>query len=140
MKTLLFILFVLCISITDSNARNIKITKTGEGSGYSVTETHEDGGWFTSSKSRLTCVAPGPSSCAWTLDPRTLDDLTGPGPSNPTWDDLRDYAEDNISNNVLSGSHVANIVINGDLWYRSVTWSATNINNSEIEINIDLAP
>lgn len=44
---------------------------------------------------------------------------------------------DSISSSVLSGNITSNVTIDGELWYRNVTWTATNIYNNTIEITIN---
>ncbi len=124
-------------------SRTIEITKTGAGGngGYDVFEKHDDGIWLIkSAKSTLTCVAPGSQECKFTIDPRTLSDLVGPNGSNPNWTDLDDYAKDKIQSNIFTGTYSNNLSINGDLWYRNVSWIATDKYNYKVTINIELAP
>lgn len=46
-------------------------------------------------------------------------------------------AMDSISNLVLNGSINSNIIIDGELWYRNVSWTAINAYNNTIEITIN---
>lgn len=135
-------LLILMISAVSAFGRNIKVTQTGASgsNGYTVVEVHDDGGWFTGPSSKLTCIAPGPSACVWSIDPRTLPDMIGPNNSNPEWEDLKDHAMSEIANNVMTGSYNNNVEINGDLWYRTVEWDAIDIDNYTIDVNVQLAP
>lgn len=135
----LLLLPLVMAFFVNAEARTIIVTKAGSGEGYTITETHEDGGWFSSAKSTLKCIAPGPADCEWNIDPRTLDDMIGPNGSNPDWKDLNDHALEEIENLNLSGSYVNNVLINGDFWYRSVVWDALSPADYEIEITIQLA-
>ena len=65
--------------------------------------------------------------------------MIGPGGGACPWEDLYNYANNQILSNVLTGSYTDNIIITGDYWYRSLSWSATDVNNSRIIINNNLA-
>lgn len=142
MKKIIIIMLLICVmSSLSLNCRSIKVSKTGTGEGYTVVEEHTDGWWFIiGAKSRLTCVAPGPAACVWTINPILLPDMTGPNGSDPRWEELKGYAEDEIAKGQLRGSLIENLEINGDLWYRNVVWEATNTNEFNIEVNVDLVP
>ena len=60
MKKMITVL-MLCLIAGSYNiySRTIEVKKVGSGEGYTVVERHTNGGLFTSSKSSLTCVAPG---------------------------------------------------------------------------------
>lgn len=142
-KMMIVALSLLFAAYSFSYSRTIKVSETGpagSASGYQKFEEHDDGGFLKGSKSTLLCTAPGPAQCVWNIDPRTLPDMFGPNNSNPEWADLKTYAISQITGGTLSGSYVNNIVINGDSWYRNVTWNSTNITNYNVEIEIQLAP
>lgn len=141
-KFLISIIALLTVFIVNTTiGRTIVIQKSGMGEGYDVLERHEDGFWIIKgAKSTLICTAPGQHECKFTIDPATLPDMVGPNNSNPEWSDLNDHAKSQIDNNIISGLFVNNVSINGDLWYRSVVWEATDINNYNITIQIELAP
>ena len=54
------------------------------------------------------------------------------------YDDMFDYAYNEIQNAVLSGSHVANFIHNSISYYRSVSWTSAG-ENSEIIVIINIA-
>lgn len=141
MKKILIIASILCIFTSSSYARTIEIEKIdGQNDKYqTIQEKHEDGGWFSSAKSTLKCYDPGTNTCEWTINPRTLPSMIGPNQSNPEWEDLHNYALDEIINGNFAGSFTSNVTINNDFWYRTVQWSGNNTNNCLISIEIQLA-
>ena len=137
-----FILFLMSIIFSSlALSRTIDIKKSGGGSnGYNIVyEHHDDGGWFDEAESTLSCNDPGNSKCEWTINPTLLPSMIGPGGGACPWEDLYNYANNQILSNVLTGSYTDNIIITGDYWYRSLSWSATDVNNSRIIINNNLA-
>lgn len=145
MKKMIFtILLVGLFSTVD--ARTIKVNRSKEVSNdedyNSVKEEHKDKGWFSRAKSTLDCHGTGGVKCNWKIHPSSLPDLvTGSGNPVPI-DDLKDYADNEIGANNLSDSYINNIVIDGELWYRSVTWNSNTVNpnfNSLISITVNPA-
>ncbi len=78
----------------------------------------------------LCCADPGLEKCKWKNPPSQFQ-------TQPSNTDLEEYADNQISNNILSGSY-NNIVIENDItYYRFLTWEHDALNN-ETHILIDV--
>lgn len=134
---------VILIAIITFFSTNILISRTitvkrinGGENGYNVVdEKHEDGGWFTSAKSNLTCIDPGYSACTWNIDPRSLPELVDSGVE---YKDLQDYAENQITQfQNPNGNYSDQQTFNGVLYNRTVVWQSNGtLENSQIDITI----
>ncbi|OGU59416.1 MAG: hypothetical protein A2X64_00685 [Ignavibacteria bacterium GWF2_33_9] len=141
MKTIVLVLFFSLFSIAPTFSRTIIIEYENIGQhGYNVVkEKHEDAGWFSSSVSKLVCVDKGNIDGFWNINPRKFPDMFGPNGSNPEWEDLKDYADNQIAKGNNSGTFINNIELDNDLWFRDVKWSSEKNRIIKITINIRIA-
>jgi hypothetical protein len=82
-------------------------------------------------KCDLECWGRGEQCCRW-FDP-TLTTTNQFNDQNGLFkvgqvQDLMNYADNQVANNIYAGSHTANINVNGTLIYRNVTWTYTQSN------------
>lgn len=95
--------------------------------GYdNVWELHE------SNYDLLHCENPGFLKCKWTNKPSQFH-------TQPSNDDLEDYADEQIADNVLSGSYNNIVIENGITYYRFLVWDHNPLTNiTQITINVYL--
>jgi hypothetical protein len=128
MKTFFYVGIFLLLTTTVFSA-TINIGKTNGGfNGYNTVIEKHDG-----DKHALVCYDPGNACCEWMIRPN----IVGPH-SNPEWNDLEQYANNQVASGNLSGSYINNIEINSDFWGRSVQWEGTTTGNVTVNINIEL--
>jgi len=138
MKYLIAIITICFFSInTTLFSYDVVVNRNNGGqNGYKVVQENHD---TNDGTSNLNCQDPGHSSCDFVSAPEDVHNLqTGNGTDIP-WEDLENYAIDEIDLGNLTGNHTANITLDGELWYRSVSWDATGSYDNEITININPA-
>ena len=134
-KVIVLIMAFVALGISAQCAtKTITVTKTNGGeNGYKyVGEKHAtapDG----SSAHLLQCSEPGYEACGWTVQPSVL----LPNGEAIPWGDLQDYALDQISQGILSGTYNDGIIKSGIQINRSVSWTATDLYNSNIKVNVE---
>jgi hypothetical protein len=140
MKKVPIFIFILLLSTISLLSRTITIIKSNCSSSgcYQMAEIHKDSGLFTDASSVLTCQGKGINKCEFMFDPKSNKDMIGPNGSNPDWQDLLKYAEEQIAMGALNGSYKKNVVLKNDFWYRKVSWVALGKNDCKITIDIQL--
>ncbi len=123
-------------------SRTIDVDRVNGGeNGYQyVSEHHEEGGWFSSSKSKLSCTDPGQSDCSWNIHPSTLPDMISCGDAEPI-DDAVTYAEAQILSGNLSGSKTDYLNFGCGQTERIISWTSTSndLTNSHISVQFNSA-
>lgn len=87
-------------------------------------------GFLEDTQHLLVCEDPGLEKCKWKNPPNQFQ-------TQPSNSDLEEYADNQISNNILSGSYNNIVVENNITYYRFLTWSHDPLNNeTHIHINV----
>lgn len=136
MKTIILLLTlispIIVIGASDFTATH-KATNGGPNGYYDVSESHDtDEG-----TSSLNCKNPGGDNCAWTDRPEDVHQLEGGNGTGIYFDDLETHANTQISLDTLSGSFTSNIIVDGENWYRNISWTAIDSNNYDFIISIN---
>lgn len=128
MKKIIYFILISIILTTTASAF-ISVTKQSGGkNGYDlVSEVHRNNDHY------LNCSGIGYAKCEWTVKPQYI----GPNSVAP-WEDLEQYANDQVELGNLTGTYTNNVAINGDLWNRSVQCDGQDSLNIDIDINIQL--
>lgn len=140
MKRLIIVITIIFVTISYADRKiDIKRHGAGENGKYNdISESHDDGGWFRKAESKLTCTNPGNSACAWINHPDTRPGLVTDFGTPIDVDDMQDHAEDQITAGTLNGSYNNNLFIDGEFWYRNVTWNASSTTGGSATITIDI--
>jgi hypothetical protein len=144
MKFKILFVALLISSFNVTLSRKIEITRTNGGpNGFNtIKETHEEClGFFDDAKSSLTCADSGSAACEWNIHPATLPKLAGCGGSSAAViDDAISYAENQILNNILSGTKTDPVSFECGSGQRITTWFGTDINNCKITVDFVQQP
>lgn len=136
MKTIIILLLIISplflFSVPNFNAT--QSAKNGGTNGYyDVSETHDTNNHTSS----LKCKDPSSDACSWTQRPEDVHHLEGSNGTDIYIGDLETHANIQISLDTLNGSFSSNIIVDGELWYRNISWISTDVSNYNFFISLN---